>query len=73
MDEHQNKTQKKTVTAVLDAELHDALADAAYQLRETQTRIASAAIIHYINHLRQQRIICCKPSTHKVGGFAVCI
>jgi hypothetical protein len=72
MEEHQNKTQKKTVTAVLDAELHDALADAAYQLRETQTRIASAAIVHYINHLRQQKIIRNKPLTHKVGGFAVC-
>jgi formate dehydrogenase assembly factor FdhD len=71
MEKHQNKTQNKTVTAVVSSEIHEALTDAAYQLRETQTKIASAAIVHYIDHLRKTKIIHHKPSTHAVGGFAV--
>jgi hypothetical protein len=72
MDKHQNKTQKQAITVIVSPEIHEGLADAAFQLRETQTKIASAAIVHYIDHLRKQKIIHHKPPTHKVGGFAVC-
>jgi predicted transcriptional regulator len=73
MNTHQNKTQKQAVTVVVTPEIHEGLADAAYQLRETQTKIASAAIVHYLDHLkRTKKIIHHKPSTQNVGGFAIC-
>jgi hypothetical protein len=69
MAKHQDTTQKQSVTILLNQETHEQLGEAAHQLRESQTKLASFAILHYLNHLKKTKQY--KPSTHKVEGFAV--
>ncbi len=73
MDNPQNKTQKKTVTAVVSPEIHEALTDAAYQLRETQTKVASAAIIYYIDQDFSEPIFSCFNSLVGVLTVRTCL
>jgi hypothetical protein len=69
MNSPQTKNRKETVTVVVNHETHEKLGDAAHQLRLSQTKLASAAIVYYLDLLQKTKQY--KPSVPPVDrGFA---
>jgi hypothetical protein len=66
----ENKTPRQAITFLLNQEIHEALSSAAFQLRQSHTAIATAAIVHYLDYLKKTKQY--KPSVPKTEGFAVC-
>jgi hypothetical protein len=68
MNLSRSETRKETITVMVNQETHEKLGDAAHQLRLSQTKLASTAIVHYLDFLQKTKQY--KPSTPSVsGGF----
>lgn len=50
-------TPRSTISLLLDPALKGHLDDAAFELRQTQTQLATSAIRFYIHHLQKTRQI----------------
>jgi hypothetical protein len=55
MTSYRSKNRRETVTVVVSQKTHEKLGDAAHQLRESQTELASAAIVHYLDFLQKTK------------------